>query len=228
MPHCSSPPVSRSKHSRPDPIPAAHSGRSRSDLFGIIGLSCMQHGPHPTALWPSLHKKKISVNSHQIPATCQACTTFTTLFFLKFFATNILGHILGHISWGQTWTSEYSTQDLLQYTGQGVDLAANQQNYEASWSIKWCNWDILDHLRNRQISASRLFSVLPRCPQILCRSPVQHRTAERQRCSQMLFTPRNSDLCVYKQDPVQYPSILARSIFVPIKHETKSQLTTVL
>ena len=58
MPYCSSPPVSRSKHSRPDPIPAAHSGRSRSDLFGIIGLSCMQHGPHPTALWPSLHKKK--------------------------------------------------------------------------------------------------------------------------------------------------------------------------
>ena len=173
-------------------------------------------------------QKKISVNSHQIPATCQACTTFTTLFFLKFFATNILGHILGHISWGQTWTSEYSTQDLLQYTGQGVDLAANQQNYEASWSIKWCNWDILDHLRNRQISASRLFSVLPRCPQILCRSPVQHRTAERQRCSQMLFTPRNSDLCVYKQDPVQYPSILARSIFVPIKHEAKAQLTTVL
>ena len=59
MPYCSSPPVSRSKHSRPDPIPAAHSGRSRSDLFGIIGLSCMQHGPHPTALWPSLHKKNI-------------------------------------------------------------------------------------------------------------------------------------------------------------------------
>ena len=50
------------------------------------------------------------------------------MFFLKFFATKHIGtYILG-----QTWTSEYSTQDLLQYTGQGVDLAANQQNYEAS------------------------------------------------------------------------------------------------
>ena len=118
----------------------------------------------------------------------------------------------------QTRTSEYSTQDLLQYTGHGVDLAASS---DATGIYG-------DHLRKRQISASRLFSVLPRCPQILCRSPVQHRTAERLSCSQVLFTPRNSDLCVYKQDPVQYSSILARSIFVAIKHEAKAQLTTVL
>lgn len=91
MPHCcSSPPVSRSsKHSRPDPIPVAHSGRSRSDLFGIIGLSCNM-APQPP--YGHRYTKKIkSVKSHQIPAACQACTT---LFFLQFFASNILGHIL--------------------------------------------------------------------------------------------------------------------------------------